>query len=312
MAERTRRIGLLKAVGGTPGLVAAVLLTENLILAVLAAVAGLAAGWLTAPLITSPGAALVGSPGAPSVTWTVAGIVVAAALAMALAATLVPAIRAARTSTVSALAGSVRPPRRRARLIAVSERLPAPLLIGLLLTARRPRRTLLGAASITVTAAGIVAVLAFHATAGHLRPGASSGLSNPVTDRDGQMLLVLTVVLLALASLNAICATWATTLDATRLAALSRALGATPRQISAGIAAAQVVPAVPGALLGVPLGLGLYAAASGGAHVVTVPPAWWLAAAVLAIVAAVAALASIPARIGVRRPPAEILQAETT
>ena len=33
MAEQTRRTGLLKAVGGTPGLVAAVLLAENLILA---------------------------------------------------------------------------------------------------------------------------------------------------------------------------------------------------------------------------------------------------------------------------------------
>ena len=37
MAERTRRIGLLKAVGGTPGLIAAVLLAENLVLALLAA-----------------------------------------------------------------------------------------------------------------------------------------------------------------------------------------------------------------------------------------------------------------------------------
>ena len=37
MAEHTRRIGLLKAVGGTPGLIAAVLLAENLVLALLAA-----------------------------------------------------------------------------------------------------------------------------------------------------------------------------------------------------------------------------------------------------------------------------------
>ena len=37
MAERTRRIGLLKAVGGTPGLIAVVLLAENLVLALLAA-----------------------------------------------------------------------------------------------------------------------------------------------------------------------------------------------------------------------------------------------------------------------------------
>ena len=37
MAEHTRRIGLLKAVGGTPGLTAIVLLAENVLLALLAA-----------------------------------------------------------------------------------------------------------------------------------------------------------------------------------------------------------------------------------------------------------------------------------
>ncbi|HXP20342.1 MAG TPA: ABC transporter permease [Streptosporangiaceae bacterium] len=40
MAEQTRRVGLLKAIGGTPGLVAAVLLAENLILALIAAAVG--------------------------------------------------------------------------------------------------------------------------------------------------------------------------------------------------------------------------------------------------------------------------------
>ena len=47
MAERTRRVGLLKAVGATPGLVATVLLAENLILGLAAAAAGLTAlAWL--------------------------------------------------------------------------------------------------------------------------------------------------------------------------------------------------------------------------------------------------------------------------
>ena len=37
MAAATRRVGLLKAVGGTPGLVTAVLMAENLALALVAA-----------------------------------------------------------------------------------------------------------------------------------------------------------------------------------------------------------------------------------------------------------------------------------
>jgi len=39
--------------------------------------------------------------------------------------------------------------------------------------------------------------------------------------------------------------------------ALARALCATPRQVSSGLSVAQVLPALPGALLGVPLGIGL-------------------------------------------------------
>ena len=121
MAEQTRRVGLLKAVGGTPGPGRLVVLTENLVLALLAAGAGLAAGWLAAPLFTSPGAGLIGTPDPPSLTLTSAGLVVAVAVAVALAATLVPAIRAARTSTVQALAEApARAPRRRGWLVAIS------------------------------------------------------------------------------------------------------------------------------------------------------------------------------------------------
>ena len=232
------------------------------------------------------------------------------ALAVALAATLVPAIRAARISTVSALASSARPPRRPGRAIALSSRLPTPLLLGLRMVARRPRRAVLSAASIAITVMGVVAVLAFHRTVDVRLAGVSAGLGNPVVHRDEQMLQILTVVLIALAFLNAIVTAWATVLDTRRAAALARALGSSPRQVSAGIAAAQVIPALPGALLGVPLGIGLFAAAN-HAGIVTVPPAWWLAAAVLATLLAVALLTSIPARIGARTGPGPILQAET-
>jgi putative ABC transport system permease protein len=311
MAERRRRIGLLKAAGAAPGLVAVVLLAENLILALAAAVVGLGVGWLAAPLITSPGAGLVGAPGAPALTLSIAGEVIAVALAAALAGTAVPAIRAARTSTVSALADSARPPRRGAMLIRVSRRLPVPLLLALRLVARRPGRALLSMASIAVTATGIVAVLAFHTTVNLKTAGmAHQGLANPVVTRDEQMLQVITVVLVALAVLNAVVTAWATVQDTRHASALARALGATPHGISAAISSAQVISALPGALLGIPLGIGLFAVAS-HAGIVTIPPASWLAAAVLGTLLAVDALADISARIGARRPPGEILQAET-
>ena len=310
MTERTRRVGLLKAVGASPGLVTATLMAENLVLALAAAAIGLVTGWLAAPLLTSPGAALVGAPGAPSLTVPIAGLVLAVALAVALAATLVPAIRAARGSTVSALADAPRPPRRRPRLLAMSRGLPVPLLLGLRLVARRPRRAVLGAANVAITMAGVVAVLTFHATAGQQINGGGSGLSDPVYNRDEQVLLVLTIILLTLAALNAVVTAWTTMLDTRHPAALARALGATPRNVAAGLTAAQLLPAVPGALFGIPLGIGLFAAADHGG-LITLPPAWWLAAAVLATLAVVAGLAAVPARVGARRPTAEILQAET-
>jgi ABC-type lipoprotein release transport system permease subunit len=311
MAEQERRVGLLKAAGGTPSMVAAVLLAEHLAVALVAAGAGLAAGWLAAPLLTSPGASLVGSPSAPPLTWFTVLLVAAAAIAVAAASTLVPAVRAARISTVAALAGAVRPPRRRAWLIKLSARLPVPLLLGLRLVARRPRRVLLSAASFTVTATTIVAVLIYHATVSQTsgRSGPFSGPPDPGNGRVSQVLLVVTVVMVILAAANAIFTTWATVLDARLFSAIARSLGTTPQQTVAGLLAAQLLPALAGAILGIPAGKALYGAVQNGGPQGS-PPAWWLLTMVLGMLLAVAGLTAIPARIGARRPVAEILQAE--
>jgi putative ABC transport system permease protein len=301
MADQIRRVGLLKAVGGTPGLVAAVLLAEYVVVALLAAAAGLAVGWLTAPLLTEASAGLLGSAGARTVTLSTVGLVTAVALSVAVAATFVPAIRASRISTVLALADSARPPRRTAWLIAISARLPVALLLGLRVAARRPRRVALAVASIAITVSGIVAALAAHAD---LLDGSNSDRA----DRLNQVLLALTITLVALAAVNAIFITWATALDARRSSALARALGATPQQVSAGLSAAQVLPALAGAILGIPGGLELVAAVDPDAT--TMPPLWQLLAVVPGAVLVVAGLTAIPARLSARRPVAEILQSE--
>jgi hypothetical protein len=63
----------------------------------------------------------------------------------------------------------------------------------------------------------------------------------------------------------------------------------------------QVIPALPGAIVGLPLGIGLYKVAA--RHGVSgLPPVLWMVAAVLGTVLVVAALTSVPARIGLRRP----------
>jgi hypothetical protein len=117
-------------------------------------------------------------------------------------------------------------------------------------------------------------------------------------------------VLVILAATNAIFITWATVLDARHASALARALGTTPGQLTTGLSAAQLLPAIPGAVIGIPAGIGLYAAISNGAGL-TIPPTAWIATATLGTLLAIAALTAIPARLGARRPIAGILQAET-
>jgi putative ABC transport system permease protein len=312
LSEYARRVGLIKAVGGTPSVVAATFLAENLVLALFAAVVGLVIGWLASPLITSPGAALVGAAGAPPISLSSAAEVIGLAIVVALAATLVPAIRASRGSTVAALNDAGRPPKRRGALIRISSKLPVPALFGLRLVARRPRRSLLSAANIAVTTTGIVTVIAFHAFADNTLAGAvaltGGGLSNPVVNRDEQMLTIITIMLVTLAALNTLFTTWATVLDARHSAALMQALGARARQVSSGLVVAQVLCALPGAILGIPLGVGLFKLAVKHG---TLPPVTWIAAAALATLVATAALTIVPARVGTRHPVAAVLQSET-
>jgi ABC-type lipoprotein release transport system permease subunit len=313
MADQTRRVGLLKAVGGTPGLVTAVLLAEYVLVAVVAAAAGLAVGSLTAPLLTESSGGLIGSAGTPSMTMSTVGLVTAVALAVAVVATVAPAVRAARSSTVNALADSARPPRRTGWLIAISARLPVPLLLALRVAARRPRRVVLGVVGIAITVSGIFVALVLNAFLTTQPPPA--GYDDAQVELLRQVLLVVMVTLLSLAAVNAIFITWATVLDNRHSSALARALGATPREVSAALAAAQVLPALVGAILGVvPGGFALFAAINaitgGDSDRATLPSLWQLLAVVLATVLVVAALAAVPARLGGRRPVTETLQAE--
>jgi putative ABC transport system permease protein len=193
--------------------------------------------------------------------------------------------------------------------VRTSSRMPVPLLFGLRLVTRRPRRALLSAGSVAVTVTGIVAVLCIHAKVAAVlgASGVSGGkLSDPVVSRDEQMLTVITVLLIVLATLTAFFPAWATMLDSRRATALPRALGARPQQICTGAAAAQVFSALPGAVVGVPLGIGLFRVASGSVPVV--PSAPLLVAAVLGCPVVVAALASVPARLATRRSVAEALR----
>jgi putative ABC transport system permease protein len=128
-----------------------------------------------------------------------------------------------------------------------------------------------------------------------------------VINRDEQMLTVITIMLIKLAVLNALFTTWATVLDARRSSALMRALGARARQVSSGLVVAQVLSALSGAIVGIPLGLGLFKAAVKSG---SLPPPLWLVATVIGTLVVMAALTVVPARIGSMQSLVEALQSE--
>ena len=311
MAEQTRRVGLLKAVGATPALVAVVLLAENLLLALAAAILGLAAGGLLAPALASPGQGLLGAAPSPPVTLGSAALVVGVAAAVAAAATLAPALRGARTSTIGALNDPARPPRRRPLVISLSAALPVPLLLGLRLVARRTRRTVLTAASLTIAVTMVVAALTVQRDLATHQAHAAVGFltSSAIVQSANHVLLVLSVILVTLAAISATFTAWATVIDAQIATALARALGATPRQISAGLTTAQLLPALVAACVGIPAGLLLYQLAGGHLSEAT-PPLLWLLAVIPGTLITVAAVTAIPARIGAHRSVAQVLRAE--
>jgi hypothetical protein len=155
-------------------------------------------------LINGAGAGLLGAASIPPLTGSTVGLVIALALAVAIVATFVPAIRAARQSTVAALEDAARPPRRRAWVIRLSAHLPATLLVGARLAVRRPRRLVLSVFSVAVTASGLVAVLILHAS--------SAGWS--LGPRVTQATTIVSVMLAVLAAVNAVFIAWTTVIEA--------------------------------------------------------------------------------------------------
>ena len=308
MAEQTRRVGLLKAVGGTPLLVAVVLLAENLVLAFAATALGVALGQLIAPVLTNLGNGLLGTPPTPALSGQSVLEVAVVAVSVAAGATVVPAVRGAHTSTIRALNDPAHPPRRRPALIALSARLPVPLLLAIRLVARRIRRSLLTAASMTIAVMMVVAALTLQHNDEVRNRVAVVGTST-VAGRVTHLVFLLSAILIALAAINAIFTTWATVIDAQRPTALARALGATPGQITAGLTTSQLLPALLAACVGIPLGLALYQFAGGHVSEAS-PPVLTLLAVIPGTLIVVAVLTAIPARIGANRAVAEVLRSD--
>ncbi|PJM95281.1 ABC transporter permease [Streptomyces sp. CB01373] len=299
-----RRAALLKAVGAGPGTVTALLLAQYLLLTFLATALGLTAGTLSAPRLVDPSAGLLDTVSPPDSGTVFAAVLLASMVAVTGA--LGPALRAARTSTVHALADPAHMLTHHPRLNAVTAYLPTSFLLGIRLLARRPGRAALASAALAATTIMVTALLTWRTELDAAPDFKRFGPIEVRSDQTGQVLLAVTLAMVALSTLNTVLLGWSTAVQARRALTIARTLGATPGQIVSALCVAQLLPAVPGVAAGVPAGLGLYWLF--GTQVT--PPGSWLLTAVLVILLAVGALTALPAWVHTRSPAGRALNAE--
>ncbi|TKK89364.1 FtsX-like permease family protein [Herbidospora galbida] len=307
VAGQTHRAGLLRVVGATPGLIAVVLLTEYLALALLADAAGLAVTRLVAPLVVNPSGSLLTTDAGPS--GPVAAMTTVAAVGVAILTAVAPAVRALRTDAVATLSPAARRPDHLVLLSRLAGLLPVPLLLGLRLVARRPGRALLHAAGTATTALGLTVLLMVEAQPDQGWDFGGVTVADLMDDRSRLLLLGVIAAMVALAVVNTLTMTWTTAKESRATMAVARTLGATPGQVAAGLATAQLLPALPGALAGIPLGLFAQWLFGHQNAPQSATPSLWLVPPALLLVTAV--LAAVPARVSARRSVAETLRAET-
>jgi ABC-type lipoprotein release transport system permease subunit len=306
MSDEVRRVGTLKAAGASPAFVTSVLLTSYLAIGLVAAGVGLVAGRLLTPALITLSAGLLGHVGPTTVTTSDALVVVGSVLAVVLLAAVFPAWRAARTTTLRALADRGHRPRRHGVVVALSARLPAPLLLGLRLAGRRRRRAALTSLSVAVAVCAGVVVL-FAQSSLHAERGNTGGPADPQVAQLHTVTSALTVLMAVMAAVNLLFIARAGAVDARPVLAVARTVGVTPTQAAVSLGLAQLVPAVIGLALGGTVGTALFHALSSSQP--TAPPAAQLAALALATLLLCTALSAVPARFEARRPVVESLGA---
>jgi putative ABC transport system permease protein len=316
---RSREIGLLKSVGFTPGQVSLLFLLEQLALGLVGSLAGVLLGAYLTPLVVRRSAELVG--GVPvEVSLLRLVLIVLVVEAMITVVTLVPTLRGARFSVARGLAarGTARSPGLSAR--AVGLRSPVPIALGLRDALARPGRTVSTTLALALSVGSLVAGLAMEATFNHEDAAAAAAVARVSPDPAGlapagpdqvsaedstraQLRPVvhgLNGVLFLVAVVNLLATALLAVRERVRDVGVLRAIGLTPKQVSASVFAANGLAGLVAALVGIPLGLalflGVYEIVNGNTEL-AVFPAWWVLALVPAATAlALVAVSALPAR----------------
>jgi putative ABC transport system permease protein len=165
--SQLRDIGILKAIGFTPGQVTLALLMQNLVLSFVASLAGVFIGLMLAPFFLERSAESLGVPASAAFNLGVVAIVMVAIALIVILFTLFPAWRAGRVGAIQALnAGNDSGPGRASRLAEAAGRLGLPrvAVIGLKDLSRRPVRTALTVAALVFAVVTATFSLGIEAT----------------------------------------------------------------------------------------------------------------------------------------------------
>jgi putative ABC transport system permease protein len=276
--EQNREIGLLKAVGLTPGQVTAVFVIESAVLGLVATGLGYAAGTALAPLVAGAMAETMVEP--PTTAPDPAHLLVAGVpvLLVLVVSTWAAARRRTRMSVLNALQSRQALPPRRSLVARATRALPlgVPMDVGLRAFLAGRARVLLLTAAIALTGAAVVFALSMQAALDDRPAGEASAvpveLPALVYSLDAVLLLVALTALVAIALLSV--------RERLRDFGILKAVGLTPRQVASTLVSPFVAPW--SWLLGVPVGT------------------------VLLVLLAT----TVPARVATRSPPVEALRLE--
>jgi putative ABC transport system permease protein len=161
-----RDIGVLKAIGFTPGQVTLVFLVQHLLLSVVAGLIGVGVGVLLAPLFLDETADMLNTPAASSFNLAVAVVVVLGVLVIVGLFTLLPAWRGGRIAPVQAITTGFNPSQRRASVVARLAswaHLPLMVVTGVKDVFTRPGRALLTIVALLMTVMTFVFALGMNA-----------------------------------------------------------------------------------------------------------------------------------------------------
>jgi putative ABC transport system permease protein len=314
VSSQHREIGLLKAIGLTPGQVSVVFVIESLVLGIGGVAIGFIPGALLAPRLAAPAAATL--LGSPTVSADPRHIVIAggAILPVIVVSAFVSARRATRAGALQAIRAGTPVPAPRSHLAGMiwhASWLPIAMALGLKDLLARRMRPLWLILAVGVTSAALVVTLSVQSALGD-RP---TGEPSDVPGELGALILALDAVL-ALITLSALLSVALLSVrERIRDFGVLRAVGLTPHQVTLSVAGTHAALAIVASVFSIPAGVGLYLAlyaiASGeGGAAATIAPWWWLAIVPIAVCLATVVATAVPACLAARVPTADAVRYE--